>query len=170
MKLGWVRGNADPIAAGALLGLGLLYGGLALDEGLGTIAETGAGFFPLLVAVVLVASSAAVLLRERRRRTDSGQPAAEEGEGDGDGDDFAGTVHWWRVIGVVLAALLVPLLGTTLGMIVTLSISLVLIAKIMGLSRWSSALILGVAFGAATWLIFVYWLYVPLPTGTLGLV
>ncbi|EHR50648.1 Tripartite tricarboxylate transporter TctB family [Saccharomonospora marina XMU15] len=164
MTVGWVRGNADPIAAGALLGLGLLYGGLALDEGLGTIAETGAGFFPLLVAVVLVASSAAVLLRERRRRTDSGQPAAE------DGDDFAGTVHWWRVIGVVLAALLVPLLGTTLGMIVTLSISLVLIAKIMGLSRWSSALILGVAFGAATWLIFVYWLYVPLPTGTLGLV
>lgn len=162
MSVGRVRGNAETIAAATLLALGLLYGGLALNEGLGTMAETGSGFFPFLVALVLVASSVAVLVRERRRGAEPESPAGE--------DEFAGTVHWWRVVGVVLAALLVPLLGTTVGMIVTLSVSLVLIAKIMGLSRWSSALILGLAFGAATWLIFVYWLFVPLPTGVLGLV
>ncbi|WP_199434503.1 tripartite tricarboxylate transporter TctB family protein [Qaidamihabitans albus] len=164
MSAGRVRVNPDMMAAATLLGLGLLYGGLALDEGLGTVPDTGAGFFPFLVALVLVASSITVLVRERPRGTEADAPADEDEEG------FAGTVHWRRVVGVVLAALLVPLFGTTVGMIVTLSIALVLIAKIMGLSRWSSALILGLAFGAATWLIFVYWLFVPLPTGTLGLV
>lgn len=54
-------------------------------------------------------------------------------------------------------------------MVVTLSIALVLMAKIMGISRWSRAVIFGLAFGAATWLIFVRWLAVPLPSGTLGL-
>ncbi|PXY27800.1 tripartite tricarboxylate transporter TctB family protein [Prauserella muralis] len=164
MSVGRIRVNADLIAAATLLGMGLLYGFLALNEGLGTMADTGAGFFPFVVALVLVASSITVGVRDRRAEPDSGAPA------DDDGEDFAGTVHWWRVVGVVLVALLVPLFGTTVGMIVTLSVSLVLIAKIMGLARWSSALILGVAFGAATWLIFVRWLYVPLPAGTLGLV
>ncbi|PRX46676.1 tripartite tricarboxylate transporter TctB family protein [Prauserella shujinwangii] len=159
-----VRSGAEVAGAATLLALGLVYGGLALGEGLGTVSDTGAGFFPFLVALVLVASSIAVLVGARRRGTET------EARTDEDGEDFGGTVDWPRVVGVVLAALLVPLLGTTVGMIVTLSVSLVLIAKIMGLSRWSSALVLGLAFGAATWLIFVYWLFVPLPTGVLGLV
>ena len=152
-----VRVTREMVAAGALLVLGVLYGVLAVGEGLGSLGDTGAGFFPLVVAVVLVAASAAVLVRSRTAAV----PEEEESDGD---------VHWWRIAGVLGAALLVPAVGETVGMIVTLSVALVLIARIMGVSRWVNALILGVAFGAATWLIFVYWLFVPLPAGTLGLV
>jgi len=60
--------------------------------------------------------------------------------------------------------------GATVGMIVTLSVTVALAAKIMGVVRWSRAVVLGVAFGAVTWLVFVRLLYVPLPAGTLGLV
>lgn len=151
-----VRGMVVPAV---LVALGVAYGVLAVGEGIGTLADTGAGFFPLVVAVVLVAASVAVLVQSR-----NGTPAAEEAEED------AGDVHWWRIAGVLGAALIVPLLGETVGMVVTLSVALVLIAKIMGVTRWLNAVILGVGFGAATWLIFVYWLYVPLPAGTLGLV
>lgn len=154
------RLRPDVLAAGALLVLGLLYGVLAVGEGLGTVGDTGAGFFPFVVALVLVAASVTVLVRSRRDPVPT-----EENSAEGDDD-----VHWWRIAGVLGAALLVPAMGETVGMVVTLSISLVLIAKIMGVSRWVNALILGVAFGAATWLIFVYWLFVPLPAGTLGLV
>jgi len=152
------RVRPDVVAAGSLLVLGLLYGALAVGEGLGSVGDTGAGFFPFVVALVLVAASGTVLVRSRRDTV----PAAEE---DDDGD-----VHWWRIAGVLGAALLVPAVGETVGMVVTLSVALVLIARTMGVSRWWSAVLLGVAFGAATWLIFVYWLYVPLPAGTLGLV
>lgn len=159
MRLGRVRVTPDVAAAGALLVLGLLYGIQALAEGLGTLADTGAGFFPFVVAVVLVAASVTVVVRDGAGRAERREPAGVDTD-----------VSWGRIVGVLLAALLVPLVGNTVGMIVTLSVSLVLIGKIMGLSRWSSAIVLGVAFGAATWLIFVRWLYVPLPAGTLGLV
>ncbi|GAA1655613.1 hypothetical protein GCM10009733_061360 [Nonomuraea maheshkhaliensis] len=188
-----MRESAKPevIVAGSLLALGLLYGALALGEGLGTMADTGAGFFPLIVALVLAVAGAVVLVQSRRRTPGDvalpeagdvtpaldGRVARPEGgdvtspgagdvsvEGGGDGE-----VRWWRIAGVLAAALLVPAVGDTVGMVVTLSISLVLMAKIMGVSRWSSAVLFGLAFGAATWLIFVRWLAVPLPSGTLGL-
>ncbi|WP_255283266.1 tripartite tricarboxylate transporter TctB family protein [Actinomadura madurae] len=124
------------------------------------------GLLPLVVAVVLVAASGTVLVQSRR-----GTSRAEPAEDDASPEDGAedDTVHWARVGGVLAAALLVPAVGATVGMTVTLSVSVALAAKIMGLSRWTSAAILGVAFGAATWLVFVRLLYVPLPAGTLGL-
>jgi hypothetical protein len=176
------RGRVAPgvIPSASLLVLGLLYAVLAVDDGLGTMADTGGGFFPFVVAIVLIASSATVLVRSHRgtapgapagddEAAGAGGGAAEGDRGGGDGEDD-GDVHWWRIAGVLVAALLVPAVGGTVGMIVTLSVSLVLIAKVMGVSRWSSAVILGIGFGAATWLIFVHWLLVPLPSGTLGLV
>ncbi|MEU8402180.1 tripartite tricarboxylate transporter TctB family protein [Nonomuraea sp. NPDC048892] len=180
-----MRESAKPevIVAGSLLALGLLYGALALGEGLGTMADTGAGFFPLIVALVLAVAGVVVLVQSRRRTPgDVTAPgagdvtSAEVGDvtspGGGDvsvEDGGDGEVRWWRIAGVLAAALLVPAVGDTVGMVVTLSISLVLMAKIMGVSRWSSAVLFGLAFGAATWLIFVRWLAVPLPSGTLGL-
>lgn len=166
-----MRATPDVIGAGSLLVLGLLYGVLAVGEGIGTMAETGAGFFPLVVATVLVAASVTLLV-QGLRGTPRGEPGAESGAESGgeSGGESGDDVHWWRVAGVLVVALLVPAVGATVGMIVTLSISVVLAAKIMGVSRWTSAIILGAAFGAATWLLFVRLLYVPLPAGTLGLV
>jgi hypothetical protein len=160
-----MRHTREVVAAATLLVLGLVYGALSLGEGLGTLGDTGAGFFPLIVAVVLVAAAVTVLVRSRGGTVPTGDDSDVDSDADGDGD-----VHWSRIAGVLAAALLVPAVGETVGMIVTLSVALVLIARIMGVSRWVNALILGVAFGAATWLIFVYWLFVPLPAGTLGLV
>jgi hypothetical protein len=187
-RSGLVRGSVKPevIVAGSLLVLGLLYGVLALGEGLGTMADSGAGFFPLIVALVLTVTSVVVLLQSRRgtpgdvTAPEAGLGAASEGGDVGTedrgvgaeaaaGDGGEGEVRWWRIAGVLAAALLVPAVGDTVGMVVTLSIALVLMAKIMGISRWSRAVIFGLAFGAATWLIFVRWLAVPLPSGTLGL-
>ena len=98
--------------------------------------------------------------KSKKRQKSPASTSADEGEGE---------VRWWRIAGVLAAALLVPAVGDTVGMVVTLAISLVLMAKVMGVSRWSRAVIFGFSFGAATWLIFVRWLSVPLPSGTLGL-
>lgn len=154
--------RTDAVAALLLTAVGLVYAVLAWQEGLGTLAESGAGFFPFTVAVVLVASGITVVVQELR--SEGGTVLADE-----DDDDFQGDVHWWRITGVLLAALAVPLVGNVLGFVVTLSIAFIVIAKVMGLSGWRRPVVLGATFGAAVWLIFVQWLFVPLPSGILGL-
>lgn len=155
-------GRADIAVAGALLVLGVLYGFQALQEGLGTTGDTGAGFFPLIVAIVLVAASATVVAQERSAPSASAaEPEAET--------DQPREIAWLRIGAVLIASLAVPIVGSEIGFVVTLSAAVVAISKIMGLPGWRKPILLGVGFGAATWLIFIYWLFVPLPAGRLGL-
>lgn len=157
-------GRADVAVAAGLLVLGVLYGIQALREGLGSLGDTGAGFFPLIVAIVLVAASATVVAQERSVLT---APAAGVED---DQDDQDCEVDWLRIGAVLIASLAVPVVGNEAGFVVTLSAAVVVISKIMGLPGWRRPIILGIGFGAATWLVFIYWLFVPLPAGRLGLV
>lgn len=158
------RMAADAGVAATLLLLGVTYGAEALREGIGSMADTGPGFFPVLVAAILTVSSTAVLVREVR-----GAPTPPKLLADEDDESFQGDVDWWRIGGVLTVALVVPLAAGTLGFVITLSAALIAISKIMGLPGWRAPVLLGVSFGAATWLIFVHWLFVPLPAGSLGL-
>ena len=81
----------------------------------------------------------------------------------------ADVVPWKRVAGVLLTALAVPLLAETVGFVVTLSAAVAVIARIMGLPGVLRPLVVGVVFGAVASLVFVYWLFVPLPVGVLQL-
>ncbi|TXL60722.1 tripartite tricarboxylate transporter TctB family protein [Aeromicrobium terrae] len=154
--------SVESVTAGALLVVGVAYGVGALNEGFGSVHDTGAGFFPFLVAVILVPAAAFVLVQELRG-TATSAPADEDEE------DFQGEVHWPRIGGVLVASAVVPAVGDDVGLVTTLSVAMIVIAKIMGLKGWWAPVALGVAFGVATWLIFVQWLYVPLPAGRLGL-
>lgn len=155
--------SLETSTAAVTLVLGVLYGIAALGEGLGSMADSGAGLFPFGVAVVLVIASAVVLVQEARGTSIAG-PADEDDE------EFHGDVDWLRIGGVLATSLLVPLVGSTIGLITTLSVVTAVIARIMGLSGWRRPVLLGAGFGVAAWLIFVQWLYVPLPAGRLGLI
>jgi hypothetical protein len=154
-------GTVDVAVAATLLTLGVLYGLQAVLEGLGSLGDTGAGLFPLVVAIVLVTASAVVVWQERSK------PATSATD---DEDAQHGEVDWWRIGAVLTASLAVPIVGNEIGFVVTLSAAVVAISKFMGLPGWGKPILLGIGFGAATWLIFIYWLFVPLPAGRLGLV
>ncbi|WP_375002679.1 tripartite tricarboxylate transporter TctB family protein [Aeromicrobium sp. CTD01-1L150] len=151
------------VTSTALLAVGLVYGAQALQEGLGSVAESGPGAFPFAVAVVLVGASAVVIVQERGRSREP-VPADEDEDAELDGE-----VRWGRIAGVLAAALVVPVLGDVVGFVVALSIALGAITKIMGMAGWWRPVVFGVLFGMAVWLVFVHWLYVPLPSGRLGL-
>lgn len=155
--------SIETVTAAALLLVGLGYALAALRVGVGSMSDTGPGFFPLLVSLVLICAAAVVLLQELRG-------TAVEGPADEDDEEFHGEVHWSRIVGVLASAALIPAIGDVIGMVTTLGVALVAIAKIMGLPGWRGPVLLGATFAAATWLVFVYWLYVPLPAGQLGLV
>jgi len=155
--------NREGVSAFVVLLLGVGFGVAALGEGLGTLADSGAGLFPFAVAVVMVAASGVVLAQELRG-------TAPVGPADEDDEDFHGDVDWLRIGGVLAASLLVPVIASTLGLVTTLSLATAATARIMGLTGWWRPVVLGAGFGLAVWLIFVQWLYVPLPAGSLGLV
>lgn len=161
----WARGAAatpETATAAILALLGLVYGQQAWKEGLGTPADTGAGFFPAIVAAVLAISACVVLVQDICATADATVD-------DEDSAEFGGDVDWWRLLGVLAASLTVPLVADRVGFVVAVSVAVVVIAKIMGLKGWRGPLIMGLGFGAAVWLVFVQWLFVPLPAGQLGL-
>lgn len=166
------RPVAEVVTAGVLLLFGLFYGYRAVQEGVGTPDETGPGFFPLLVAVALTGASALVLVAGCRPTSAEPVPhnTAVEPAPDDEGAPVESAISWPRVVGVLLASLAVPLLAETAGFVVTLSAAVVAIAKIMGMRGWLRPILLGATFGVASWFVFVYWLFVPLPAGSLGLV
>lgn len=155
------RRSGDLIVATAVVLIGIGYGAQAVREGLGAVVKTGPGFFPLLVAVVMVVSGMVVVIHEVRllRQTRAVDPDASA-----DSDP-----HWMRIGGILVTALAVPAIGPTVGFVVTLSSALVVMAKIMGMTGWARPVALGVIFGIALWGIFITWLFVPLPSGTIGL-
>lgn len=169
------RPDVQATTAAILLVVGVLYGSQAAREGIGTPRDTGAGFFPVIVAIVLVAASALLLAQERRAsRADPAirsHGAALDHAGDDEGGALEGepSTRWTRVVGVVLASLAVPLLAEVVGFVLMLSACVAVIAKIAGMRGWVRPCALGVGFGVVAWLVFVYWLFVPLPAGVLGL-
>lgn len=159
------RASAETVTASTVLVLGLVYGVQAVREGLGTLAESGAGFFPLLVAVVLVGSAAVVVVQERRSPTGVAEPSADD-----DGGPLGESeVYWPRVAAILATALAVPFAAGVVGFVTTLSLAMAVIAKVMGMRGWWRPAALGLGFGVVTWWVFVYWLVVPLPAGVLGL-
>lgn len=166
--------SVQATTAAILLGAGVFYGFQAGREGIGTPSDTGSGFFPLIVAIVLVIGSALLLVQERRAwRADPALQA--QGAFDQAGDDEGGALkgerrtRWARVAGVLLASLAVPLFAEVAGFVVMLSASVAVIAKVAGMRGWMRPCALGVGFGVVAWFVFVYWLFVPLPAGVLGL-
>ncbi len=156
---GLLRGlRTDMVVSLVLLVLGAWFMVEACRVGLGDFGNPGPGVFPLLVAALLVATSAASLVEELRATS---EPEPEE--------DFGGDVAWGKILGALAITALVPVLAGTTGFITTLSVAIALMARLLGAAGWLRSALLGAGFGVAVWLIFVQWLLVPLPVGSLGL-
>lgn len=166
-------------AGGALVAaVGATYG-LTNDTGV------GAGFFPTVAGALMVLAGlmwlAQLAIAGRARpipATPEGGMSAEsalvslledDGEDEADGSDFPDRTGWVRVgtiIGSILAAaLLLPVLGYTLVMILQLGIVLYFVSK---RPLWLSAVVAaGAALGSR--LIFEVWLGTSLPTSSIDL-
>lgn len=115
----------------------------------------GSGFLPLWLGLTMAVLAAALLVGATRRT------------GPGEAWLPGGRAFLRLIVVVVATALfiwLMPWLGMTLGTF----LFLVALLRFLEGHGWGTTLGVAVATTAANWLVFIYWLNVPFPTGVLG--
>ena len=148
--------SADRIAGAALLALGVAFSAGALTH-YAYWGENGPGpaFLPFWLGLSM-ALLATILLVGAIRSSDSGDPWLPRGDG---------LRRLLLVFGISVAFVaLLNVLGMALGTV------LFLIALLRGVDRqpWHVTVAVALAVAAVNYLIFAYWLRVPMPVGVLG--
>lgn len=136
-----------------VIGVVTLWGAVRLS--MGTLKHPGPGFFPFLLGVVLILFSIALVL-EHWEKDEKPQP-------------FWPARTWLRPLLGVASLTFYALLADFGGFLITTFLFLVLWMAVIERLRWRTVLSISIATTAALYLIFSFFLEVPLPQGFLGI-
>lgn len=143
------RATADRTSALVCLAFAIGVGIEAYRLGIGTLGSPGAGLTPLLYAGILAVLSIVLFVRTKDKS-----------------DDPAIVTRWRSVIPILAVLLVYALTIEWLGYIVCTFIAMWLLLQLAGVRR-INALVFAVAATALVHLVFVRWLLVPLPIGSI---
>jgi hypothetical protein len=147
------------IAAVALFAFGALTAVLSLQLPLGTLRLPGSGFFPLALGLLLMALAAGQLLRLRLAKPPAAAaaPAAKPAS-----DGAARRVVLFVAVVALAVALLEPI-----GYVASSFLLMLGLLAVLGV-RWGRAALVAAVSAAASYLLFVQWLKIPMPAGPFG--
>jgi hypothetical protein len=144
----------------ALFCFGAVTALLSLQYPLGSLRMPGSGFLPLALGVMLMGLAAAQSAQVRAARTTPAESGpAEPAKA---GDDGRRVLFF---MGAVAAA--TALLGP-LGFVPMSFLLMLVLLRLMGERRWMACGLIALASSAASQLVFVIWLKIPLPGGIFG--
>jgi hypothetical protein len=128
---------------------------------MGVMRDPGAGFFPLMIALV---TGLLALLALGEALRDKQEPMAAQSEAPGSTARF----RWWN-IAVILAALIAYALTlTTVGFLVNTFLFMLLLLKVIEPQTWKKSLVASVITAVASELFFNVMLNAQIPKGILG--
>lgn len=133
---------------------GALTAALSLQLPMGTARMPGTGLFPLALGVGLMALAAIEGLREYRAR-----PKAPAVPAPGE----AGARR--RVAQFMAAVVAATVLLQPLGYVASSFLLMVMLLAVFGIRRWGLVAAIAAGSAAASWVIFVRWLHIPMPPG-----
>lgn len=140
-------------AALALFAFGAVTALLSLQYPVGTLRAPGSGLFPLLLGALLMGLAAVEIFQLRLAKAEREAPAAE-----GAARRVAGFIG-----AVALGIALLPLAGDlAVGFLLMLAL-----LWILGVRRWQVCGPVALGTAAASHVVFVWWLKIPLPRGWL---
>lgn len=147
-------------AAISMFVFGAITAALSLQLPLGALRMPGSGAFPLALGLALMALACvrAIQLYLARPKAPAAQAAPAATEAQDDGATRRVTLF---VAGVIAAvASLQPL-----GYVLSSFLLMLVLLQILGLRPWYTCAAIAFASAAASWVIFVHWLGIPLPSG-----
>jgi putative tricarboxylic transport membrane protein len=128
---------------------------------MGVMRDPGAGFFPLLIALLTGLLAILALVEALREKQ---EPTAAQAEAPGPTERF----RWWN-IAVILAALIAYALTlTTVGFLVNTFLFMLLLLKVIEPQTWTKSLLASGITAAASELFFNGLLNAQIPKGILG--
>lgn len=124
---------------------------------MGTVAQPGAGFYPLLVGIALVSLSLPLLAQSLKTKEigQKGEEAFPKGE----------DLH--RVVAVALALIFFAVLLKPLGYGICSAALIIAVLRFLGLRSWVRTILIALLSMAISYYIFASVLDVPLPRGLL---
>jgi hypothetical protein len=144
-------------AAISLFAFGAITAALSLQYPLGTLRMPGSGFFPLVLGLALMGLAAGHGVRLHLARRAAAAPAAPAAA---PADGAMPRVVLFMGAVAAATALLVPLGYALVSFLLMLALLWVL-----GLRRWHVCGLIALGSAAASYLVFVQWLKIPLPSG-----
>jgi putative tricarboxylic transport membrane protein len=127
---------------------------------MGVMRDPGAGFFPLLVALltgILAMIALAQALRQKREKTDGPQPPL-----------CAEPFRWWNLVIIVAALSAYGLTLQTIGFMVDTFLFMLILVKVIEPQSWTKSLIAALITAVSSELFFNVLLQAQIPQGILG--
>ena len=149
-------------AAISLFVFGAITAALSLQLPQGAPRMPGSGFFPLVLGLALMALAAGHGVKLYLARPRAAVPQAPAAPATPEGDGATRRVVLF-VAGVIAAVALLQPLGYALSSFLLMLVLL----QILGLRRWYASGAIALASAAASYVVFVRWLKIPLPSGWL---
>lgn len=148
----------DLISSISLLIVGIIYGGLSLRLPFWSGTGPQEGFFPLTIAAVMIGMSLFILVQSLISNSPlRGKKGSDELEGE--------VVNRSRVLSYGIWMTLYAAFFEEVGFLVTSTLFLLLMMKYTEKQSWKMTISVGAASILASYLLFVYFLGVPLPKG-----
>ena len=117
------------------------------------------GFFPLLIAIIIIGLSLLLLIQSvfLRNQEKENVPVKKEGK-----------INLSRVLSYIIATLLYGILLEGIGFLISSILLLVFILRVVEKRSWKVTIVLGSASVLISYILFAYFLGVPLPRGLIN--
>jgi len=117
------------------------------------------GFFPLVIAIVIIGLSLLLLIQSLFFRIQEKEDVSVKKEG---------KIHLSRVLSYIIATLLYGILLESIGFLISSALLLIFILKVVEKRSWKVTIVLGSASVLISYILFAYFLGVPLPRGLIN--
>jgi putative tricarboxylic transport membrane protein len=128
---------------------------------MGVMRDPGAGFFPLLIALVIGLLAILALVEALR---DKQKPTAAQAEASSPTERF----RWWNLVVICAALVAYALSLPTVGLLVNTFLFMLLLLKVIDPQTWTKSLVAAVITAVASELVFNVLLGAQIPKGILG--
>ena len=119
------------------------------------------GFFPLLIAIIIIGLSLLLLIQSVFLRN-------QEKEKEDVSVKKEGKIHLSRVLSYIITMLLYGIMLESIGFLISSALLLVFILKVVEKRSWKVTIVLGSASVLISYILFAYFLGVPLPRGLIN--